>query len=289
MRRLKKLLKKIQRHVVSQPPLDIFANGTLPGTLNTTQQMFIQWNAERLNISAEESRERYFNSWKAIRNGHQGAEYRVYNELSYRLFQVFFDDNEIEIFNAYQLHAPMHFLRMLSYSEPKWNDNDLIVRNLSRRSKITILDFGCGLAQRSRTLAEHLVRKGKEVHLVLADIPTIRKKFLLWLGEKTGIATTFLDCTADAPIPELPTCDICFAIEFFEHIHNPVHYLDRIHRALSFDGLLITNVSDHKKEFMHVSPVLDSVRNQIRVLGYKELLPNEIYCKREAVRREART
>jgi len=277
---LKQVLKKTCGSLLDQPIVNIFTEGAPLKELTTIQQMFVRWNAERLNISIDESRDRYLDSWKAIRNGHRGHEFRLYNVLSHKLFRVFFDDSDNEIFDAYQFFGPMHFLRMLSYPESRWDDNDLVVQELSRHSKITILDFGCGLARLSRTLAIVLLQKGLQVHLVLADIPTLRKEFLLWLGIHTGITTTFLDCTVDNPIPELPICDVCFAIEFFEHVHNPLLYVDRIHAALNTNGLLITNIMDHKKEFMHVSPNLKRLRNRVQSLGYEEIRPYKLYRKK---------
>jgi SAM-dependent methyltransferase len=271
-------IKKVVRKVTSVNR-SISMKGTIPEELTNTQQMFLLWNAERLNISFQESQRRYFASWSAIRGGHARSKYRAYSDLSHNLFQVFFSDAEEDIYTAHEFYSPMHFLRMLSYSEPQWNTCDLIVQHLSNYSTVNIIDYGCGLAQRSRTLARYLKDKGIITNLVLVDIPTIRKEFLLWLIKQTDIRTSFLDCTAALPIPDLPRCDICFAIEFFEHVYEPIRYFDHIHAALRKNGLLVTNVSDHKKEFMHVSPNLHALRNRIQGLNYEELQPNRIYRK----------
>ena len=105
------------------------------------------------------------------------------------------------------------------------------------------------------------------------------KDFLLWLGTQTDIETTFLDCTVDSPIPDLPISDICIATEFFEHVYEPLQYFDRIHNALRNNGLFVTNISDHKDEFMHVSPNLQTLRNRIRSLPYDVLRENQIFRK----------
>jgi cyclopropane fatty-acyl-phospholipid synthase-like methyltransferase len=275
---LKSFIRSIRQSSIGKKLSISYTN---PFILNDTQKMFLQWNSERLGISLEECRNRYFTSWASVNGGHVGSQYRKYCDLSYELFQVFFSDSSSEVHEAYQFHGPMHFLRMLSYTEPEWNENEIIIQKLKARSEVNILDYGCGLAQRSRTLAKFLKDRNVTVNLFLADIPTIRKEFLLWLGAKTGITTTFLDCKANEPYDKLPSCDICIATEFFEHVHDPVRYFDKIHYALNNTGILETNISDHKKEFMHVSPNLDALRERIRILGYDELLPDILYEKKE--------
>jgi len=249
--------------------------------LSHTQELFIQWNAEKLGITVDDSRARYLDSWKALRGGHGGSKFRSFCDLSYKLFNVIADDNAREIYDAYRLHAPMHFLRMLAHPDPKWRRDDPIVLKLqAKTAPITILDFGCGVAQSSRALAAHLSQNGTQVDLALADIPTLRKDFLLWTGKQTGIATRFLDCSAASPMPELPPCDICFAMEVFEHLQDPMPYFEWIHTAIKPNGLLITNIADHKKEFMHLHPNLQHIRDRISSLDYEEIQTHEHYQKR---------
>ena len=115
--------------------------------------------------------------------------------------------------------------------------------------------------------------------LNMADIPTERKAFLLWLGERQGIPTAFVDCTPAEPIPPLPPCDLCIATEVFEHLHDPLTYLEAFHRALRPGGLLLTNIADQRPEYMHVSPDLGPVRRRLAALAYGEMIPNRLYCK----------
>lgn len=269
---VKRIIKFISKDVIR-------TRGDFPGTLTNTQTMFLRWNAQRLNVSLEDSQSRYFRSWSEIYGGHKGSDYRQFNNLSHGVFQVFFCDSESEIYKSYEFHGPMHFLRMLSYGEPSWNDEHVIVRSLRDYRSVNIVDYGCGLAQQSRTLARYLKSKGVQVKLFLVDIPTLRKDFLVWLGEQESIPTTFIDCTQDTPIPELPQCDVCFATEFFEHVHEPIPYFNNIHSSLAENGLLVTNVSDHKREFMHVSPNLQALRDRIRELNYRDLGSCQIYQK----------
>ncbi|HME41102.1 MAG TPA: methyltransferase domain-containing protein [Steroidobacteraceae bacterium] len=239
----------------------------------------MEWNAERLGIPLAESRTRYAQSWNAFPKGHSGRAFEHFHGRCYEVFKVFADDRPKEVMDAYKLHAYVHFLTMLTYPEPQWFDADAIVKRLLGRSSITLLDFGCGLAQQSRTLAEYLLRKGLQVRIVLADIPTVRKDFLIWWGRNRGIPTTFLECSPERPIPDLPQIDLCFALEFFEHVYDPVAYFVRIDQALAGGGLLVTNMSDHHKDFMHVSPKLAPLRQAVQAGRYEEILANFIYQK----------
>lgn len=248
--------------------------------LTRTQEAFLQWNAERLSISLQESRRRYAASWAVLPGGHSGQEFGKFNGVAHEIFRVFFEDNPKEVFDTYRYHSPMHFLAMLTYPEPQWSATDLIVKEISKRSKVSILDFGCGLAQQSRTLAEYLRDHGIAVSLTLADIPTLRQEFLLWWGKHSGIPTTFLPCTLATPIPELPAFDLCQATEFFEHVHDPLAYFDRIDAQLASGGLLVTGIMDHHADFMHVSPQLDALRTRIKERGYEVLVENRVLRKR---------
>jgi SAM-dependent methyltransferase len=247
--------------------------------LTRTQEYFLEWNAQRLGITLAESHKRYIESWHAVRHGHNGRAFQKFHGQCYDIFKVFADDSPKEVIDAYRLHGAVHFLAMLTYPEPQWFDDDVIVKQFLTKSAITILDFGCGLAQQSRTLAEYLRNKGLAVRIFLADIPTVRKDFLLWWGERTCIPLTFLECTAARPIPDLPQIDLCFALEFFEHVYDPVAYFDRINQALAPAGLIVTNFSDHRTEFMHVSPKLASLRQAVQACHYEEIFANFIYRK----------
>ena len=247
--------------------------------MTLTQEAFLQWNSERLGISLEESKRRYAASWAVLPDGHSGREFGKFNGVAHEVFRVFFEDTATEVFETYRYHGPMHFLVMLTYPEPKWAASDRIVKELSNRSEVSILDFGCGLAQQSRTLAVYLRDHDIKVRLTLADIPTLRQEFLIWWGKQMGIPTTFLPCTVTTPIPELPECDICQITEFFEHVHDPVKYFDRIDAKLASGGLLVTGIMDHHADFMHVSPQLGALRSRVAERGYDNLVANRVLRK----------
>jgi hypothetical protein len=247
--------------------------------MTRTQEMFLQWNADRLGISLEESKRRYAASWAVFPKGHRGRAFDQFNDAAHAILRVFFDDTPTEVFDTYRFLGPLHFLTFLTYPEPKWSASDLIVKELINRPRVSIIDFGCGLAHQSRTLAEFLRDQGIEIQLTLADIQTLREDFLTWWGKHTGIPTTFLPCTAATPIPELPEFDICLATEFFEHVHDPLSYFDRIDAKLAHGGLLVTGAMDHHAGFLHVSPQLGALRDRISARGFEVLVTNRILRK----------
>jgi len=217
--------------------------------ITDAQQLFIEWNAERLGISREESARWCAVSRAALPEGHGCRSFGHFNDVAHTV------------------------------PEPKWSNTDLIVRALAKRYEVSILDFGCGLAQQSRTLAEYLRDATVRVRLTLVDIPTLRQEFLLWWGRRAGIPTTFLPCTAETPIPELPECDLCQATGFFEHVHDPVAYFNRIDAKLAVGGLLITGIMDHHEDFMQMSPQLGALRMRIAGRGYETLVRDRILRK----------
>jgi SAM-dependent methyltransferase len=259
--------------------VSISGSGSDPEKLSGTQQQFIRWNAQRLGISLDDIKRRYYASWRAVKGGHRRSDFRDFSHMSHDLYQVFFNDIQSEIYSAYAFHGPMHFLRMLSYSDPVWTEQSPVIRHLSGYTTVDIIDYGCGLAQRSRALADYLSKKGIRVTLTLVDIPTIRKDFLLWMGVENKIKTVFIDSSEQSPVPELPAADICIATEFFEHVYDPLPYFRNINKALRENALLVTNIADHKQEFMHVSPDLACLRSEIKALNYDELEPNQLFRK----------
>jgi 2-polyprenyl-3-methyl-5-hydroxy-6-metoxy-1,4-benzoquinol methylase len=251
----------------------------LPLILTETQKAFVDWNAERLGIASDECLRRYRRSWDALPGGHAGNTFRAWDTTLCEVANVLIDDSTKEVFGAYQFLAPFTLLRLLSYREPVWSETDVLFRDLAARQRVHIVDFGCGLAQNSRALATALVARGVGVRMTLTDIRTITTDFLLYLVKRQGIAAQFLDCTPARPIPELTSCDVVFAQEFFEHVYDPVAYLDALDRALEPGGFIITNVADHQAEMFHVRPDLSEVRARLARLGYAELSTNLLFRK----------
>jgi hypothetical protein len=251
-----------------------------PISLNPYQEAFCQWDALRLGITVEESRRRLSASLQTFPGGHAGLAFRIFNDISHSLYQPFATDSEGEVYSAYQFHGPAHFLRTLSQPPPKWDDTHPVVRAFGGVADVTILDFGCGMAQPSISLAQRFRAGGADVHLLLADIPTLRFEFVGWLAGEWGFDAKTFECRPDHPMPELPSCDVLIAREFFEHVYDPVSYMRALDCSVNPGGMLVTNVSDHHNEFMHVSPNLAALRNALDALGYETVVANRVFRKR---------
>jgi len=260
----------IERHLV---------RGEVPKALNEWQEAFCQWNAERLGIVPQESLERFRVSCAALKGGHAGHHFKVYCEINHDLCRVFVGNRPQEIYQAYHLHAPLHFLRMLSYRVPVWPEHLPEVAVIAEKSAPVIVDFGCGLAQLSISLAQFLKKAGRSPELFLADIPVPQLEFLRWLCAQRNLKATFAECTFAAPIPPLPACDLLVATELFEHLHDPVPYLKAFASVIKPGGFLLTNIGDHSPEFLHISPGLAPLREFLRSAGWRELRSNRIFQK----------
>ena len=247
--------------------------------LNDLQNDFVLWNAERLGLTHEDSLARFTQSMSHFRGGHGGRQYRRFNDLSYSVFSPFFGDEEGEIGESYVFHSYMHFLRMLSYRFEPWPFADDLLSYLTKQDTPTVLDYGCGLAQSSRWICKTLKAKGLNVSLALVDFPTLRQSFLEWWCAKEGISVTFHAAAQGGPVTGLPMSHVCIATEFFEHVRNPEVYFRVMDQSLAQGGWLITNVNDHKSEFMHVSPDLRDLRAHIHTAGYEEMQTNRVFLK----------
>ncbi len=277
---LKKSIVAVLNRIPRSEYVVEYLQGKKPLTEMTEwQQAFCEWNAERLGISLERSIERYRRSWNAIRSGHRGRFYRYFSILTHDVFGVFFDDTLEETFGSYQYHSYLDFLRFLSYREFRWAETDPVFQHLRTLQEPVILDFGCGLAHRSISLAKKLKAHGCKPRIFLADIPTLRKDFLTWFCAKLQIPMTFLDCTEAQPIPAFSACDLCIATEVFEHLHDPVRYFLAMDATLRPGGFLVTQIVDHHKEFFHVSPRLGALRTAVKEKSYEEIAPCTLYRK----------
>ena len=237
---------------------------------NEMQVFFVEWTSKRLGISKDEAKARYEASWATFEGGHKGAEFRDFNIKSYSLYGVFVGDRAEEVYDSYKVHGNMHFLRMLSYGDSYLHPEHEVISALSQKKTVRILDFGCGLAKNAIKAAEILSSMNVSVELFLCDISTLRKDFLISFCKEKHIKMEFLDCTQENPFPIAESLDLIIATEVFEHIHDPLSLLKKFHCAMNIDSYLLTNIADHKEEFMHVSPNLESLRKKLFDLSYFE-------------------
>ncbi len=256
-----------------------FIRGAAPKSLNRWQQAFCEWNGQRLGLTQEESRRRFEDSWAALRGGHSGNSFRLFCDLTQHIHQVFCSHDPTEVFEAYQMHARLHGLRQLSIRVPEWPGYLPELQPLFDKDKPLILDFGCGMAQIPITLAMYLKTLGRSPQLFLADIPTFRLDFLKWFCQQQGLPARFASCTAEQPIPSLPSCSLLIASEVFEHLHEPLAYLEAFDAVLQPGGFLFANLENHDPDYLHVSLNLAPVRRRLKELGYRELRHRSLYQK----------
>jgi len=262
-----------------------FVRGSTPRTLDTWQQAFCEWNAERLGIGLPESISRFKQSWAAIKDGHRGRPFKLFVQIQQDVLQPFYGNRQDEILNTYAAHAGIQFLRRLAQRVPVWPEHAPELRPVFQQPTAIIADFGCGLAQTSISLAQFLQGQGRSPELFLADLPLMHKDFLQWFCRSLKLPMTFGDCTAAQPIPKLPMCDVLIVREVFEHLHDPLRYLEALAAVIKPGGFLLTNLSDHEVEFLHVSPTLAPLREFLRTQGWRELRSRVLYQKTETARR----
>lgn len=239
----------------------------------STEQRAVAWLAETKATTAAAVRAQLARSRRAFAGGHGGAAFRQYCDLAYRVFAPIHDDTAASVGEAYRFFGELHFLRMLSYGEPRPSDIQAASALLPDRAHCHILDYGCGLAQFSKALASLYRSRGARVMLHLADLPTIRMNFLRWDARHHSYATRLIACEPHRPARRLPKADVIVATEFLEHVYDPVRYIAAFDRALRRGGTLVTNVKRHKREFMHVTPDLSPARRELLRRNYRQVGP----------------
>jgi 2-polyprenyl-3-methyl-5-hydroxy-6-metoxy-1,4-benzoquinol methylase len=244
--------------------------------LNQAQALFVHWNAERLDITTQESLERFQRSYNSV-NGHHSGEFKAFSEQVHEYFVPFFNDDIDSTFDMYAFHGYFHFLRMIAAPDPQISGDDPVVKHLlSRDAPLHIFDFGCGAARLSMAYAQKMQELGKEITLHLADIPTIRHGWLEYVAKWNEVDMKFYECTKENPLPDFPEqwCDFGIAIEVFEHVHDPILYFKHLDGSLTNDGMLLTNINNHKDIFTHVSPDLSRLREAFETFGYFKIGEN---------------
>lgn len=231
--------------------------------LNRVQLGFIAWNAERLKIPQEDSMRRYLKAQQDIKRGHGGHAFRMIIEQQYHLLNSFAGDSRREVYDAYRIHAPLQTLRFVSYGVTARYPKKLPPLLLSNASlprapgePLVIVEFGAGLGHTSLSLAEELrVAAGMPIELHLYDIATPRFELLKYLCVRDSLPCVLHDASA-GPVRLPPRAHCVIAQEVVEHLYaDELQRLqDELLRSLVTGGVLVTNLIDHKQEFMHVAP-----------------------------------
>ncbi|EOD12810.1 hypothetical protein EMIHUDRAFT_213006 [Emiliania huxleyi CCMP1516] len=253
--------------------LEYFDAGALPShnrfrkqdpRFTHTERGFVTWNALRLGITVEAASLRYNTSTESFDGGYRGDEYRTFCVSAYKALGVLATDAPSEMFDSYRLFAAYHTLRLISYNDATHSCALPIHQEMAAglasafdaSTLIEIVDFGAGMAQESRCIAEILrVKHGRTARLHLFDIPTPRKSLLDFTCRKfDGFQCIVHDVLNSTKIP--PLAHAVFATEVLEHMYPPqtMGFQEELARALVPRGLFRGNVGDHGKEFMHVNP-----------------------------------
>lgn len=229
-----------------------------------TERGFVTWNALRLGITVEAASLRYNTSTESFDGGYRGDEYRTFCVTAYKALSVLATDAPSEMFDSYRLFAAYHTLRLISYNDATHSCGLSIHQEMAvglasafdASTLIEIVDFGAGMAQESRCIAEILrVKHGRTARLHLFDIPTPRKSLLDFTCRKfDGFQCIVHDVLNSTKIP--PLAHAVIATEVLEHMYPPqtMGFQEELARALVPRGLFRGNVGDHGKEFMHVNP-----------------------------------
>ena len=161
---------------------------------------------------------------------------------------------------------------MLGYRVPSEQDVSEVVARLAAKQEVVIVDYGCGLAQRTIAVARCLVASGASVKLTLVDIRReLHFEFLTFLCRKFGIAHEFIEITAECLYPALPPHDHCDNVSVLEHLREPLRVIENTHAALRPGGVFLAAIEDEIEEMMHISANLKKVRDRLLSLDYRRV------------------
>lgn len=236
---------------------------------------FAAFVADRRGMSLDKAWQMIATAQGIFNGGWGGDEYRDFTVLLLETLRPIYDDtNDRELIETYKHHGDVDFLRMLSYPVPKHKDLEAPLRLLADKKTVEIVDYGCGMAQRTIALAKHLVASGKRVKLYQVDIrKEIFREFLGFVCRKYNIETEYIEITAENLYPELPQHDYCDNVSVLEHIREPLRVIDNTHRGLRPGGLFLAGAGDARVEMMHISPNLQACRMRLNDLGYQVVGP----------------
>ena len=208
-----------------------------PG-LNRVQVGFIEWTASRFGLSLAEAASRYARSNAAVEGGWSGKAFRNHDTVSQELMSCLANDDRRYVYDAYRLNAPLHTLRLLSYSiqhhrlpgvaamaakallTHESHESHASLKAGIGGSKLVVVEYGAGMAQTTLLLAEELrALHGLSVELHLYDISTPRWELLSFLCERDSLPCFFHDASNEPPMPLPAHVDVLVAQEVLEHMH----------------------------------------------------------------------
>ena len=272
--------KPLERSLLLKPPakfnryMDKGTKGLVNG-LHRTQWAFIEWSAWRLDVTVQEMWKRYNKSIPFIEpNTPYKVELRQYSRYRGRLESMFGGlGDKVSALAAYRRNAHMGTLRQVSYTGPCTSEPATLKLIAARIAEaipvgsartIEIVEYGAGLAERGRCLAEFLrVDHGRESRMHFYDIASPAMQFVDYMCEKVdSLRCAFNDCNEDTPIPAFPErSHVIFAIEIIEHLTPKLvtEFKAQLLRSLDPMGLILTSIEDHHSKG-HINPTMGAER-----------------------------
>jgi len=224
---------------------------------------YIEFLSQRRGVAPDAVREQY----AAVKERFQfaGREYRQLCVSIYDLLSpVYSDSSETELISSLQFHAAIHLYRHISYAYwklPRLQKYARAILAVASSGPLTVVDYGAGLGHLSMLLAQD--RPGS--HVCLVDIDCMVLDFAEFRFRKAGLDFETIRVTRECVYPDLPEHDVCIVTEVWEHLKRPIVAYENICRALAKGGLLVGKISDHGREFFHVSPRLGDLRTRLAV------------------------
>lgn len=229
--------------------------------LTSVDEEYIAFLAGRRDVNEDVIRAAYIRA--KVRFNFASREYRNLALTIYDLFSpVYGEETDESLIVAHQFHAALHTYRHISYSYYNLPRYEAMARRLLEiigdRTPV-IVDYGCGLAYLSLAIA--MIRPESMVYLV--DVDSAVLDFAAYRFARRGINHETIPVTRENIYPQLPSHNICVASEVMEHLLRPLLAYRHIYEAMDEQGVLFGQFGDHEREFFHVSPDLQAVRDAL--------------------------
>lgn len=231
--------------------------------MTSIEKDFIEFISQKKNYSLSESESIYLDTKNKFQ--FHSPQFRNLMLDIYSLFKLIYNErNENELIDSYKFFELTLLYRFLSYSyKPEMTKryslhSKLLAQKL--KDRLIIVDYGCGLGYLSFEIA-HL-RKDSKVYLI--DIDNLILDFTLFRFKKYGIRVEVIKVSKNNLYPKLPAHNLCILWEVMEHLKQPLKAYHNIINSLESSGLLYGNFANHRREFFHVSPDLQLLRDLLK-------------------------